>query len=356
MLCPKCGMQIKDDDVFCAYCGETITQGAPGNAPVQPPQYAAPAEPVPPPPPPYNAPPPEVPSYPQPAPYPARQPAPGGGKKGGLIAIIIALSVLLAAALGIMIFLLAKKNGGGSSSDSASDNAVVTTASDEQTATTTKKRTTVTTEPETEEETEPDTEAETTTTTTTTTTTVPETTTKVTTLKQAALSDDAAAQAEASFYSTRDLPTADEFDWCAGQFGLIKEAPGYAERITNPLAITGGWKAMLIYENASNPDYIDREIDNFEIFLEGNRATVSIDWYLALPAYSEMYYIDESDTIITQLHGAVTGMSIDATGSIANGTLTLRIDDFWRADGKQYAVGTMYIPNGKTAYVALVRK
>ena len=27
-------MQIKDDDVFCAYCGETITQGAPGNAPV----------------------------------------------------------------------------------------------------------------------------------------------------------------------------------------------------------------------------------------------------------------------------------------------------------------------------------
>lgn len=342
MLCPKCGMQIKDDDVFCAYCGETISTSAPGNAPVQPPQYTAPAEPVPPyVPPPVYQPPPE-------GPY-SRQPAPGGGKNGGLIAAVIALSVLLAAAIGVTIFLIAKKDSSGDSSTSSGSSAAVTT-DDEPASTTAEISITAATETETETETEKETITAVTTSETETTAS------KVTTTKQAVLSDDAAAQAEALFYSTRDLPTADEFDWCAGQFGLIRERPENAEAITNPLAITGGWKAMLIYEENPDTGYIDREIDNFEIFLEGNRATVSIDWYLYLPAYSESFLIDETDTIITQLHGAVTGMSIDAAGSIENGTITLRIDDFWRSNGKQYAVGTLYIPNGQTAYVALVRK
>jgi len=354
MLCPKCGMQIKDDDIFCAYCGETITPGAPvqpavpNNNAVQPPYTAANA-PVPPQ---YNAPPP----YPQQQPYTTPQPPPGGGKKGGLIAVIVALSVLLAAALVVVIILLAKKDGGDdSSTTSDSTNAVVTTEEDETEPVTTSRRTTSATEPETE----PDTEEETT---TTTAVTEPETTTTVTTTKQGSISDDAAAQAEASFYSTRDLPTVDEFNWCAGQFGLIKEAPGYAEPITNPLALTGGWKAMLVYEENPQTGYIDREIDNFEIFFEGNRVTVSIDWYLYLPAYSEITPIDPSDTLITQLRGAVNGTTIDATGTVNStdgvetGTLTLHLDSFWRSDGKQYGVGTLYLPNGSPTYVALVRK
>ena len=342
MFCPKCGKQIKDDDIFCAYCGESITPVAPAPAnpePAQQTQFT-----------PQNqaAPPPNNYAYPQ---QPNVFTKSGGKKNGGMIAIIVTLSVLLAAAVGGVIFLLAKDSGDDSSSDksSGSENAVVTSD-------TTEVETTAVTE-ETTSETEPTTESTVTTertTTTTETTTVTETTTTETaTEPETAISADSAAKAEAAAYSTNDRPTFAEFDWCAGQFGLVTDPPPNAEVIDNYYAAGGGWKSMIVYEDTTGAGPT-REIDNIEIFFDGNRVTLTVDWYYVEPPYSEAYYMDEGT--VTQFTGAVNGNVIHTAADVNGSTVTIDLHSFWRADGKQYALGTLYLSDGSTNYLALVRK
>jgi flagellar basal body-associated protein FliL len=341
MFCPKCGKQIKDDDIFCAYCGESITPGAPAPAnpgPAQQTPYTPPNQ-VPPTPNNYN--------YPQQPNVFAKS---GGKKNGGMIAIIVTLSVLLAAAVGGVIFLLAKNSGDDSSSDKASEseNAVVTSD-------TTEAETTAVTE-ETTSETEPTTKSTATTertTTTTETTTVTETTTETATEPETAISADSAAKAEAAAYSTNDRPTFAEFDWCAGQFGLVTAPPPNAEVIDNYYATGGGWKSMIVYEDTTGAGPT-REIDNIEIFFDGNRVTLTVDWYYVEPPYSEAYYMDEGT--VTQFTGAVNGNVIHTAADVNGSTVTIDLHSFWRADGKQYALGTLYLSDGSTNYLALVRK
>ena len=340
MFCPKCGKQIKDDDIFCAYCGESINPGAPvppNPGPVQqtpftPPNQAAPT--------PDN--------YPQQPNVFAKS---GGKKNGGMIAIIVTLSVLLAAAVGGVIFLLAKDSGDDSSSDKSgrSENAVVSSDA-------TEAETTIVTE-ETTSETEPTTEStattERTTTTTETTTVTETTTTERATEPETAISADSAAKAEAASYSTNDRPTFSEFDWCAGQFGLVTAPPPNAEVIDNYYATGGGWKSMTVYEDTTGVG-TTREIDNIDIFFDGNRVTMTVDWYYVEPPYSEAYYMDEGS--VTQFTGAVNGSVIHTAADVNGSTVTIDLYSFWRADGKQYALGTLYLPDGSSNYLALVRK
>jgi len=342
MFCPKCGKQIKDDDIFCAYCGESITHGAqaPANpGPAQQTPYTLPNQ---------AAPTPNNYSYPQ---QPNVFPKSGGKKNGGMIAIIVTLSVLLAASVGIVIFLLVKNSEDDSSGGKSggSKNAVVTSDTTESEVTTVTEETTSGTEPTTESTT-----VTAATTTTTETTTEPETTaTETATEPTTAISADSAAKAEAAAYSTNDRPTFAEFDWCAGQFGLVSTPPPNAEVIENYYATGGGWKSMIVYEDTTGVG-ITREIDNIEIFFDGNRVTLTVDWYYVEPPYSEAYYMDEGT--VTQFSGAVNGSVIHTAADVNGETVTIDLHSFWKTDGKQYAIGALYLPDGTSNYLALVRK
>ncbi len=347
MFCPKCGKKIKDDDIFCAYCGETMTpvkpsaQAAANTVSVQQAPSASSNQSAP------------NPFYQQPVNTPSDPSSNvftqnGGGKKnGGMIAIIIILSFLLAAAVGGLIFLLVKNNEDDSSSDksSRSQKAAVTSDTIEAENTTVKE--------ETEEVTTSTVTTEAATTTEVTTTEAETTTTIAATEQIENISDDSAAKGEASAYSTHDRPNFDEFDWCAGQYGLVSAPPPNADLIDNYYAIGGGWKSMIIYEDTTG-DGTTREIDNIDIFFDGNRVTLSVDWYYVEPPYSEAYYMDEGS--VTQFSGAVNGDVIHAAADVNGSTVTIDLYSFWRADGKQYGLGTLYLPDGTANYLALIRK
>ncbi len=346
MLCPKCGKTINDDDVFCAYCGETISQTQPAQAPVPVPPYVQ--TPVPPP---VQPPVPPVnygQHYPQPAPS-GRPPKNGG--KGPLIAVSV-LAALLAAALIALIIILVRKSDKNDDSSSAGTAMTVNTEAETSTEPEATANSSTTAA---ETETEPDV------TTASEITTAPETTAEptkpetepVTTEPQGGLSDDTAAQNEALFYSTRNRPTFAEFEWCAGQYGLVTEPSPNAETINNYLATGGGWKAMIIYEDTTGIGPT-RELDNFEIFFDGNRVTLAIDWYYAEPPYSEAYYYEDAD--ITQFTGSVNGSTIHTSVEISGDIVTIDLYSFWREDGRQYGLGTLYLPDGSINYIALVRK
>lgn len=349
MFCPKCGKQINDNDIFCAYCGETMIPGDPGTMPAAD-QISSP---------PANQPQP-APSYAQ-HPQPFSQPYPVKKKKGGAAAIIIALSVLLAAAVGGIIFLIVSNSDdddADSTSRKSSSTAETTDTEEEDTTFTTEEtatetETTAQTTTTTEETTATTTETTSVTTTETTAAATSETTTTVTTEPPAPISDDSAAKSEASAYSTRNRPTFDEFDWCYGQNGLIMSPPQGADMIDNYFATGGGWKSMLIYEDNEGIG-ATREIDNIELFFDGNRVTLSVDWYYVEPPYSEPYYLD--DGTITQFTGSVNGTVIHTAADLNGETVTIDLYYFWRDNGKQYAIGALYLPDGSSNYLALVRK
>ena len=83
MFCPKCGQNLKDGSLFCAYCGTKIksVSSQPATASV---------------------------------PQPVLQPAPEkkSGKKGGLIAAIVAVVILCFASVVLILFGLSKSNTG----------------------------------------------------------------------------------------------------------------------------------------------------------------------------------------------------------------------------------------------------
>lgn len=339
MFCPKCGKQINDDDIFCAYCGESIND----EQPTPPPQ------PVPPPSPYQNNP------FANPAPNPpSGQPK---RKSKGLIAAVVILSVLLLTAIGVVIFMIVKGDdddddeGSGKSKSSGASSSMSDEGNETESSMTTSSATTTTSETTTSETT-----TESTTTTTTETTTTSETTTTTsttvtttvpvqTTPPDNGLSDDTAAMNEAMFYSTNERPRFEEFEWCYGQNGLITTPPEGASAITNPLGFSGGWKAMIVYNDGS---YM-REIDNFNIMIDGSNASISVDWYYFEVPNSEPGYMGDSED--TLFNGVLSG-----NGIVVEGLAQITINEFWRADGKEYAVGSMYIPTGTSAYVALVRK
>jgi preprotein translocase subunit SecG len=351
MFCNNCGKQIKDGDTFCAYCGAVTGADQSGGSNGAPPQNVQQNGGI-------NVPPPAV--FPQQGmPYqevPAMNPQQGGfqgqsvGKNKGLMAAVIALSVLLLAAVGVVILLLVKNGGKDSSSGSGSgaDNAIVSeaveTTAKTKTTTARTSRTTATT-------------VTTVTTTTTLTTTETSTTTTATTtavVTGSDISDDTAASSEAMHYSTDERPTFNDFDWCYGQNGLVSTPPEGASLITNPYGFSGGWKSFMVYELDGVEGSNVREINNVNILINGDKADVTVSWYYGEVPYSEPFYHEVNET--SHFSGNVTGGVIEAYGGAELNNSYVVFDRFWRADGKEYALGSMIIPSGKTIYIALVRK
>ena len=149
--------------------------------------------------------------------------------------------------------------------------------------------------------------------------------------------------------STSERPRLDEFEWCIGQFGFVRQAPENAELLSDVQSYNGGWKAMIIYDPDDPDGYFTRELDNIIISVDQNNAVqLTIDWYLLAPDFSEI--TNEEDMEDTVFSGAVTN-----TGLSVNGPALINIDSFWHDGEKQYATGTILPQNGATAYLAMVR-
>ena len=149
--------------------------------------------------------------------------------------------------------------------------------------------------------------------------------------------------------STSERPRFEEFEWCYGQFGFVRQAPENAALISDVQVYNGGWKAMIIY-NPDDPNGIfTRELDNISVSVDQNHAVqLTVDWYLMAPDYSEM--TNEEDMADTVFTGAVTN-----TGISVNGPALINIDNFWHDGERQYATGTITPQNGVTGYLAMVR-
>ncbi len=344
MFCPKCGKQLKDDDVFCYNCGSTIAkkpapprQSAPQTyqQPVQQPyQQTA-----------YQQP------YQQPIP-PAPQAAPPQ-KKGIHPAAVFLITMLIggAAIAAVALFyrpgyLVNRDDDDGGKKKSKSDSSV--SVVDESAAVTVTEPETA--PPETTAETATQTE-ETTTTTTTVTTAETETTTTTTAAtkseEEIKAEENAAALAEAFEYSTYERPAFDQFEWCYGQNGMIKDVPEGAEELSNPFSWSGGWKCMVIYEN-SNDTFV-REIDNADINVyEDGSADLTMDWYYIEVNNEPLSEETMEDTIFS---GGVKKGKLVVTGS---GKITMK--HLWKENGAEYAVGDFMLPDGTTVYIAMTRR
>ena len=343
MFCPKCGKQILDDSVFCAFCGhrfgDGVTAQAAPNVQIQPRQsFQQPYQQ-------YQQPFPQVPAQAQPA-FGQTTPA----EKKSVNPVVIFLVTLLIGGLVIAAvalfynpgYLVNRDDDDGGKKKKKSDSSV--SMVDDSSVKDTTSTETETAPPETTvEETTP---AETTTAETTTpeTTAPPETTKSEAELKA---EENGIAKEEAEKYSTRERPDYDEFEWCYGQFGLIRDMPEGAEPLTNPYSWAGGWKCLMVYDSESSE--FSRELSNVDIGIYGeDSAALIVDWY-----YMEFNGdgVNEETMEDTSFYGSIVDGQLQVIGS---GRITM--EHFWKENNAEYAVGDFMLPDGTSVYIAMTRR
>jgi|GEM_PF-624918 len=154
-------------------------------------------------------------------------------------------------------------------------------------------------------------------------------------------------QAQDAALSTGERPDLGDFLWYTD--GVFYEGvPADAARIDRD-AVSGGWKAIILYDPENAHDASAMEFLNVDISEETGNVSLVLDWY-SIFLSKEGQSIDESDMQDSVFTGAWEGAGLWASGS---GTILLT--EFYAANNKQYAVGTMDTPDGIPAYVALVR-
>ena len=157
---------------------------------------------------------------------------------------------------------------------------------------------------------------------------------------------------EAMVYSTYARPTFNDFDWCFGQFGLVYEPQGDVTRLTNALSYSGGWKCMIIYNPTNVSGTYIRELDNVSITVDQALIDLTIDWYMM---YNDAYSEPENEESMEDTH--FQGYNLNGCLTVTNDSLgtKLVLEPFWKENGYEYALGTMYLSDGTSAYVALTR-
>ena len=148
--------------------------------------------------------------------------------------------------------------------------------------------------------------------------------------------------------STEKRPDLEDFLWYTEDVAY-DGVPSDANIIDNIDPLTGGWKAIIIYD--PNDEYDAGAMEFLNIALAGTAENLSLtlDWYQIFWA-SEGESFDETDMEDTVFNG-----KWENGGLWASGAGTIRLTQFYEKNGIQYAVGTMDTPDGIPALVALVR-
>ncbi|NCC20752.1 hypothetical protein EOM33_07025 [Candidatus Saccharibacteria bacterium] len=148
--------------------------------------------------------------------------------------------------------------------------------------------------------------------------------------------------------STEERPDLEDFLWYTEDVAYVG-VPSDANIIDNIDPLTGGWKAVIIYD--PNDEYDAGAMEFLNIALAGTAENLSLtlDWYQIFWA-NEGESFDESD-----MEDSVFLGKWETGGLWASGAGTIRLTQFYEQSGKQYAIGTMDTPDGIPALVALVR-
>ena len=148
--------------------------------------------------------------------------------------------------------------------------------------------------------------------------------------------------------STEKRPDLENFLWYTEDVAY-DGVPSDANIIDNIDPLTGGWKAIIIYD--PNDEYDAGAMEFLNIALAGTAESLSLtlDWY-------QIFWANEGESFDeTDMEDGVFNGKWENGGLWASGAGTIRLTQFYEQSGKQYAIGTMDTPDGIPALVALVR-
>ena len=148
--------------------------------------------------------------------------------------------------------------------------------------------------------------------------------------------------------STEERPDLADFLWYMEgvQFEGVPSEASFIETV-DPLF--GGWKALIIYDPNSEYDSSATEFLNITLAGTAEDLSLTLDWY-------QIFWANEGESFDeTDMEDGVFSGKWENGGLWASGAGTIRLTQFYEKNGKQYAVGTMDMPDGIPALVALVR-
>ena len=148
--------------------------------------------------------------------------------------------------------------------------------------------------------------------------------------------------------STEEHPNLEDFLWYTEDVAY-EGVPTDVKIIDNIRPLTGGWKALIIYD--PNNEYDSGAMEFLNITLAGTAESLSLtlDWY-------RIFWSNQGESFDeTNMEDSIFKGKWENGGLWASGAGTIRLTQFYEQNGKQYAVGTVDTPDGIPALIALVR-
>ena len=148
--------------------------------------------------------------------------------------------------------------------------------------------------------------------------------------------------------STEERPDLEDFLWYTEDV-LYNGVPSDANTIGNMSTLTGGWKALILYD--PNNEFDSNAIEFLNIELAGTEDDLSLtfDWY-------SIFWANKGESFDeTAMEDTVFSGKWENGGLWASGAGTIHLTQFYEQNQKQYAVGIMDTTDGTPALVALVR-
>ena len=148
--------------------------------------------------------------------------------------------------------------------------------------------------------------------------------------------------------STSERPELDDFGWYLE--GINQDSvPAGAAEVKEFGYVAGGWKGLILYD--PEDDYGENAADLLNVTIAGaaDEVTLTADWYIMIVT-DEGGVFDETDMEDTVFKG-----KWEKGGLWASGPGTIHLTEFYELGDRQYAIGTVDIPDGVPAVMALVR-
>ncbi len=148
--------------------------------------------------------------------------------------------------------------------------------------------------------------------------------------------------------STTQRPSLEDFAWYTENVRQNGVPDGVAV-IDEIAPVSGGWKALILYD--PNNEYNSYAVELLNVSIEGTaeELTVILDWYQIIWGGA----IEPTDE--TDMEDSVFSGNWAGAGLWASGPGTIYLMRFYEQNGAQYAVGRMDTPSGVPALLALMR-
>ena len=156
------------------------------------------------------------------------------------------------------------------------------------------------------------------------------------------------AEAPPATWSTEERPNLGDFLWYTEDV-LYNGVPSNTNPIDSLSSLTGSWKALILYDPDNEFDSNAMEFLNISFAGTEDDVSLTFDWYL-------IYWANEGESFDeTSMEDTVFNGKWENGGLWASGVGTIRLTQFYEQNQKQRAVGTMDMPDGIPALIALVR-